>query len=1315
MTSNLIPQKFRHFIISTTKVFCCAVFLLTQFGATRAEEAPGARAPLAVLLVSYHAGLPWSDDQVDGVKQVLAGEAIDLRIEYLDTRHVEPTVAYYQQLEQLLLAKYAGAPPAILLASDDNALDFALQLRQAHFPNVPILFSGIGNNRGEILKNSAHVAGVFDNVDINKNIGLMTRLRPQTRTLLFIHDDSRTGQIQLQEVRKIALRWPQFKFEYLGGMTAKATQQKLASLGDSDMVFMLSFSRDKDDRVLTHSEATDLWAASAHAPLVAQRDTDMRPGVLGGFLVTGRQQGKILGELARKWLHGTSMEQLPILESVTAPTFDYAQLQRWNVNAANLPADSIVINKPAPLLDTSSPFFSLALSILISLMVIIALLLFLLQTKKRGQLALQASEKNYRELFNSSSEAIFIHDIHTGAIIDVNERFSVLYGFPHDSVRELKIEDISAGVPPYTRAEAKAWLDKARDEGPQLFEWHAKQHDGDLFWAEVSLHLEELDGKRRIVASARDITERKRAVARANALEYHMKQVFQGLPVALFAIDEQHQVTQWNTLLTEITKVPGADMIGKTGAWRGFYKNPRPTLADLVLDGASPAELEKLYNGKISVSSILPGAVEVEELFRLPGSNDVWLHFTAVPLRDEFGNLVGALETLMDITERKVAELALRESEYRLRAFIDNTPSIVYMKNLDGHYVLANDRFKDMFGLDDENLVGKTDYQILSAETAQAIRNNDMEIIRTKAPVTVEEKTVRKGVAYEYLSVKFPIFDAKGEIAYVAGISTDITDRKKIEAALQTSEATYRTLIDHAPEAILVLDVDHDARFIETNRHAAQLFGYAQEELLGKTPVELSCPIQAGGRSAAEAAADYIAQALTGAETRFEWISRHADGRDIPCEVHLVRLPGKNNEIHLRGSVTDITERKVAQAAILRERNFLQALLESIPIPIFYKNRDGVYMGCNEAFLSIMKLERGQILGKEVNNWLPPHLAKVYLEKDEELYAGQGRQVFEKVINQHLGDPRHIVFHRAVFKDPDGNTGGMIGAMLDVTELQNTRIALEELNHVLESRVSERTSELQQAMKHLIQSEKLAALGNLVAGIAHELNTPIGNIVTIASTLKDETSAFHRKLNSGALRRSEALASAALMQQAGEMIEGNAIRSAKLISDFKQVAVDQSSTRRRTFDLRDTIEEVMTTLHPMLKRTTHRIDIHIPEKIQLDSYPGPIEQIVTNLIANSLLHGLDDNVGGHISISARSEDGMVILEYSDDGRGMSEDTLAQIFDPFYTTKLGQGGSGLGLYIVYNLVTGVLGGKINASSSPGTGAHFHMRLPQVAVS
>lgn len=848
-------------------------------------------------------------------------------------------------------------------------------------------------------------------------------------------------------------------------------------------------------------------------------------------------------------------------------------------------ATDSLIKANDPMIEKWRPYFGLMISIVISLSTIVVLLLVILHTKRRSELALQKSENNYRELFNFNSEAIMIHDIDTGAILEVNHRFSVLFGYSSEVARVMKLSDMSSGVAPYSEADGAEWFKKTREEGPQLFEWQARHANGQLFWVEILLHLEELDATKRIVASVRDITERKRAIAHAKAVEHQLTQTLQNLPIALFAVDTEHRVTQWNAVLEKITKLSAKQMLGKAEAWRGFYMHQQLTLADHILRGTSIAEMNAQYHGIISNSTLVDGAIEAERHMAHLGEHGLWLHFTAAPLLAEDGKLIGALETLIDITERKWAEIALRESE-----------------------------------------------------------------------------------------------------------------------------ASYRTLIEYAPEAILVLSADDHSSFVECNRHAVELLGYQQAQLFHMNPLTVSYSIQADGRSPRQVIGDYIDQALSGVEVRFEWLCRHANGDPIPCEIHLIKLPGKQQTPLIRCSLTDITERKAAQAEILRERNFLETLLEAIPIPIFYKNNEGVYLGCNSAFLNMTHVERSRFIGKKAHDWLPKEVADLYVEKDAELFDDQQKQVFQRMISFDGDMPRHAIFHRAIYRDQDGNIDGVIGAILDVTELEKTKIALEHLNLALESRVLERTSELQKAMEQLIQSEKLAALGNLVAGIAHELNTPIGNIVTIASTLKDESTILNQKLNDGTIKRSEALQSTNMLLQASQMIEKNAVRSAKLISDFKQVAVDQSSSRRREFDLRNTVEEVMSTLLPMLKRTAHEVQIQVPEKLLLDSFPGAIEQIITNLITNSLTHGLEHKEQGHISISAKLENESVVIDYADDGKGMDAETLAHLFDPFYTTKLGQGGSGLGLYIVYNLVTGVLGGKIQVNSSINGGARFVLSLP-----
>ncbi len=207
---------------------------------------------------------------------------------------------------------------------------------------------------------------------------------------------------------------------------------------------------------------------------------------------------------------------------------------------------------------------------------------------------------------------------------------------------------------------------------------------------------------------------------------------------------------------------------------------------------------------------------------------------------------------------------------------------------------------------------------------------------------------------------------------------------------------------------------------------------------------------------------------------------------------------------------------------------------------------------------------------------------------------------------------------------------------------------------------------------------------------------------------------FDHTLSSGQLRKSELVSFVQSCTEAAALVQRNAQRAAELISNFKQVAVDTASTRRRSFNLRQTVEEVLSTLRPQLKHTPHRIELDMPETLVLESYPGPLEQILTNLVTNSLAHAFGQTAKGEIRISASQRDGQTIeLVFEDNGSGIPPQLRKRVFDPFYTTRLGQGGSGLGLYIVYSLVHGVLGGRLTLTSAPSGGARFEIELPCIA--
>jgi signal transduction histidine kinase len=256
--------------------------------------------------------------------------------------------------------------------------------------------------------------------------------------------------------------------------------------------------------------------------------------------------------------------------------------------------------------------------------------------------------------------------------------------------------------------------------------------------------------------------------------------------------------------------------------------------------------------------------------------------------------------------------------------------------------------------------------------------------------------------------------------------------------------------------------------------------------------------------------------------------------------------------------------------------------------------------------------------------------------------------------------------------------------------------------------------ELQDAQKSLIEAEKFAALGGLVAGVAHEVNNPVGISLTVASTFARRCEQFSEEIRTGAIRRSKLDEFIAGAQEAAKQLLTNLNRAADLIQSFKQVAVDRTHAERRMFDLREATEQLAVSLRPALKRSPIWLTVDIPGGIAMDSYPGAYGQVLTNLVLNTLVHAFPNRRAGAIELTAKQQGAdYVEIEFSDNGVGMSEDIRRRAFEPFFTTRRNHGGTGLGLHIVYNLVTRRLGGSLRLESEAGRGTIFRIRLPLVA--
>ncbi len=295
----------------------------------------------------------------------------------------------------------------------------------------------------------------------------------------------------------------------------------------------------------------------------------------------------------------------------------------------------------------------------------------------------------------------------------------------------------------------------------------------------------------------------------------------------------------------------------------------------------------------------------------------------------------------------------------------------------------------------------------------------------------------------------------------------------------------------------------------------------------------------------------------------------------------------------------------------------------------------------------------------------------------------------------------------------------------DITPLKRVEREIIRLNEQLEAKVEERTRSLKEsndqlgraydnlkmAQQTLVESEKMASLGSLVAGVAHEINTPVGIGVTAASFLQERIRDFHQKIDEKQLSRSYLTELIHSLDESSQLLQNNLRRASDLISSFKQVAVDQSSQAHYKFNVADNLHQVAVSLGHQLRKSQSEIHIECDPQLSIYSYPGSFAQIYSNLILNSVRHGFDDWSGERkifINISHSAKE--LVIDYKDTGKGIDPQILPRIFDPFVTSKRGQGGSGLGTHIVYNLVVQLMHGRINCDSEPGEGAHFQIRLP-----
>jgi PAS domain S-box-containing protein len=418
----------------------------------------------------------------------------------------------------------------------------------------------------------------------------------------------------------------------------------------------------------------------------------------------------------------------------------------------------------------------------------------------------------------------------------------------------------------------------------------------------------------------------------------------------------------------------------------------------------------------------------------------------------------------------------------------------------------------------------------------------------------------------------------------------------------------------------------------------------------------------------------------------------------------------------------DITERKENERALQLERERLSNILKGTNAGSWEVNLQTQQVQVNARWAEMTGHTLEELMPLVLDNL--PHLSHpddLAVSRAALVRHLKGQALYytcEHRLKHKEGHWVWVAAHGQVSsRTPDGRAEWMAGTHLDITERKVSEQRIRELNETLEERVAERSAQLNAAMEKLHQSQEAlarsaakATLSTLVASVTHELATPLGNSLITASTCTDLAKRLQAQVDAGQLKRSDLTAFLNEVGDGNALIERNLHRAVALVQNFKQVAADQASEQRRSFDLADVVKEVLDTLSPSLKRHAHQVLVDVPQGIVMDSFPGALGQVLINLINNAYLHAFEGRTDGTVQIAAQVADDWVELRVADDGIGMSQELLAQLFQPFFSTKIGRGGTGLGMTIVENLVHKTLGGTLTVESSRGHGSKFLIRMP-----
>jgi len=526
-------------------------------------------------------------------------------------------------------------------------------------------------------------------------------------------------------------------------------------------------------------------------------------------------------------------------------------------------------------------------------------------------------------------------------------------------------------------------------------------------------------------------------------------------------------------------------------------------------------------------------------------------------------------------------------------------------------------------------------------------------------------------------------------------------------AEQRLAEESYRKLFEGSVDGIYV--TTPGGALLNANPALARMMGYDTPEDLINGIGDITEAIYV--HPAARVQYELLMQ-RDGMVREFEYQVRSRDGTVLWLSDSATVVRDEAGEvIRYEGTVRDITDQKRAEDAIAEGRRRLQQVIDTVPAVINVKDKQLRYILMNRYMAGIFDIEPVDAIGRTTSDLMSRYGAQKTDDNDRRvLEAGRELGFYEEEYLDSAGNLRQWLVNKLPLLDADGEIENIVTVALDIGERKRGELEMRKAKDAAEAALRN----LRETQNSLIEAEKLAALGRLVAGVAHEVNNPVGISLTVASSLERKTALFAAEVARGDLRRSALNEFLETSRDASSQLVANLNRAAELITSFKQVAADRNYSDQRTFDLGDLTEQVVMSLRPGLRKHNLALNVDCQPNLTMNSYPGPYGQVLTNLFLNAVAHAFPDGKPGAVDIQVREsgKDNVEII-FSDNGCGMSLDVRRRAFDPFFTTRRDQGGTGLGLHIVYSIVTNRLGGRLDLDSEPGGGTRIQIILPRVA--